>query len=331
MGCVVIGFVNGIGSLFYYAGLQQLDASLVQLINGAYLAFAVLLSRVGGQKIDLRTTIRVMMALIALIMITGFSAKEINILGIGFMLANALMFAGTVILSQYVLFEMPSPTAALYILTTMGVVVTMAWLAVAPPLEGIVLQSAGIWIIALGISTGLSRLAIFASVKILGGMQTAIMAAAEIGVALLLAFIFLGDTLTFGQWAGVAILMTSILLIRQKDLLPRGFNPNSLIVANMASVQFQRIAFHRAFGTSEHDNLENTMGSITTQEMVAIQKMMGAQLGGLDPFPIGKTKHLIGMTDSFDPTAETHPSRTTIDLLSAEDMLVTDEDIPDTE
>lgn len=330
MGCVVIGFINGIGSLFYYAGLQQLDASLVQLINGSYLAFAVLLSRIGGQRIDLRTTIRVLMALIALVMITGFSATGVNILGIGFMLANALMFAGTVILSQYVLFEMPSPTAALYILTTMGVVVTMAWLAVAPPLESVVLQNASFWIVALGISTGLSRLAIFASVKILGGMQTAIMAAAEIGVALLLAFLFLGDTLTMGQWAGVALLMISILLIRQKDLLPRGFNPNSLIVANMASVQFQRIAFHRAFGTSEHDNPENTMGTITTQELVAIQKMMGAQLGGLDPFPIGKTKHLIGMDETYDPTAETHPSRANSELLSSEEM-IPDEEISDTE
>lgn len=308
MGCVVIGVVNGIGSLFYYAGLQQLDASLVQLINGSYLVFAILLSRIGGQRIDMRTSIRVGMALSALIMITGLSATGVNFAGVGFMLANALMFAGTVILSQYVLFEMPAPTAALYILTTMGVVVTMAWLAVAPPLDPVVLQNASGWIIALGITTGLSRLAMFASVKILGGMQTAIMAAAEIGVALILAFLLLGDTLTRGQWAGVALLMTSILLIRQRDLLPRGFNPNSLIVANMSSVQFQRIAFHRAFGTSENDNFENTMGSITSQEMKAIQKMMGAEIGGLDPFPIGKTKHLMGMNADYDPTAETEPA-----------------------
>src|SRR5690606_15267304 len=101
----------------------------------------------------------------------------------------------------------------------------------------------------------------------------------EIGVALLLALIFLGDSLSMGQWAGVVLLLTSILLVRQQDLLPRGFNPNALIVANMSSVQFQRIAFHRAFGTHETDNAENTMGTITTQEMIAIQRMMGAQLG----------------------------------------------------
>lgn len=308
MGCVVIGIINGIGSLFYYSGLQQLDASLVQLINGSYLAFAVLLSRVGGQKTDIRTTVRVMMALTALVMITGLTSESINPAGVGFMLANALLFAGTVILSQYVLFEMPAPTAALYILTTMGVVVTMVWMAVAPPLTGINVQQAVLAIVALGITTALSRLAMFASVKILGGMQTAIMAAAEIGVALLLAFILLGESLTPGQWAGVALLMTSILVIRQQDLLPRGFNPNSLIVANMSSVQFQRIAFHRAFGTSETDNSENTMGTITTQEMLAIQKMMGAEIGGLDPFPISKSQQFIGNVEDYDPLAETVPA-----------------------
>lgn len=219
MGCVVIGIVNGLGSLFYYGGLELLDASLVQLINGVYLAFAVLLSRIGGQKTDIRTTIRVLIALVALVMITGLSATGVNWLGVGYMLANALMFAGTVILSQYVLYEMPAPTAALYILTTMGVVVTMVWLAVAPPMAQINIIPAMIAIVGLGVTTALSRLAMFASVKILGGMQTAIMAAAEIGVALVFAFIFLGDQLTVGQWAGVALLMTSILLIRQKDLL----------------------------------------------------------------------------------------------------------------
>jgi uncharacterized membrane protein len=215
-------------------------------------------------------------------------------------LANALMFAGTVILSQYVLYEMPAPTAALYILTTMGVVVTMVWLAVAPTLSIGMLQQSGWAIVALGLTTAISRLAMFASVKFLGGMQTAIMAAAEISIALLFAFTLLGDSLAGGQWVGVGLLLASILLIRQQDLLPRGFNPNALIVANMASVQFQRIAFHRAFGTTELDNTENTMGTLTTQEMVAIQRMMGAELGGIDPFPIGKSQHILDMSDDND-------------------------------
>ena len=130
LGCVVVGVVNGIGSLFYYSGLGLLDASLVQLLNGTYLVFAVLLSHLGGEKMDRRVAIRVALACVALVMLTGFGSKPINWLGVGLMLGSALMFAGTVILSQYVLYEMPPTTATLYILSTMAVVVVMAWAAV---------------------------------------------------------------------------------------------------------------------------------------------------------------------------------------------------------
>jgi drug/metabolite transporter (DMT)-like permease len=295
MGCIVIGIINGIGSLFYYSGLDLLDASLVQLINGMYLAFAVLLSRIGGQRADRRTLVRVLLAMIALLMITGLGTQGINWTGVGLMLGSALMFAGTLIFGQYVLFEMPAPTAALYYLTTMAVIVSMVWLAVSEVPSPEVMQSALPPIIALGVTTALSRLVMFAGVKLFGGMQTAIVAIMEIAVALVFSFAILGDRLSNLQWMGVAVLFSGILLIRQRDLLPHGFNPNALIVANMASVQFQRIAFHRAFGTEETDDAAGTMSAVTTKEMQAIQKMMGARIGGVDPFPIRESTQINAM------------------------------------
>ncbi|MFW5771683.1 MAG: DMT family transporter, partial [Phototrophicaceae bacterium] len=249
-----------------------------------------LISGTVGQKITLRTFVRVVLALVALLMITGFSPSALDWAGVGLMLGSALMFAGTIILSQYVLYEMPAPTVTLYMLSTMAVVVSMVWLAVGEPLSQEVLELALPPIFLLGVSTGLSRLAMFAGVKFLGGQQTAFLAITEIGVALTLAFIFLGDRLTAMQWVGVFILSVSLMLIRQRDFLPHGYNPNALVVANMASVQFQRIAFHRAFGTRELDNEMGTMTAITPSEMLAIQRMMGAQLGGIDPYPIGKSR-----------------------------------------
>lgn len=288
VGCMVIGAINGIGSLFYYGGLSYLDASLVQLINGSYLAFTLILVRLNGDQASLRTLARVGLTMIALVVITSFNGAPLNFFGVGLMLANALMFAGTVVLSQYVLYEMPAPTATLYILTTMGVVVSVVWLTVGAPLAPDVLGNAMPAIVLLGLTTALSRLAIFSSVKFLGSMQTAVTGVLEIAVALLLAATVLGDTLTTGQWVGVALLLSSMLLIRSRDLAPRVANLGSLVVANLANVQFQGIAFHRAFGTMADDNAEGTMGAITTQELLAIQRMMGAQSGGIDPFPIGK-------------------------------------------
>ncbi|MFZ4813044.1 MAG: DMT family transporter [Phototrophicaceae bacterium] len=287
-GCIIIGLVNGIGSLFFYSGLSLLDASLTQLINGSYLIFALFITRLDGERINRRVMVRVALAMLGLIIITGAQADRINWLGVGFMLANALMFAGTVILSQYVLFEMPSPTAALYIVTTMAVVVTMAWIPNAepfPPGQWAAILTPIFW---LGITTALARLTLFAGVKFMGSLQTAITALAEIGVSLLLAFLILGETLLPQQWVGVVILAISLLLIRQEDLSQRGFNPNALLVANMASLQFQKIAFHRAFGTSEEDNDDNTMSKLTTMEIHAIRDMMGVDRKPVDPFPIMK-------------------------------------------
>lgn len=295
LGCVVVGAINGIGSLFYYAGLGMLDASMVQLINGMYLVFAVLLTRLGGEQISRRVAIRVGLALVALVLITGLSGKPVNWLGVGLILANALMFAGTVILSQYVVYEMPPATATLYILSTMGVVVVMVWAAIGERLMPDQLQAVIAPIFALAVTTALSRLAMFSGVKILGSLQTAVIAIAEIGVALALAFFVLGDRLTPPQWAGVGLLATSLLLIRPSDFKAQNINPSALLIRDMASVQFQRIVFHRAFGTQEQDNEYGIMGKITTAEIQSIQRMMGVKDGAVDPFPINKNSYYNGV------------------------------------
>jgi drug/metabolite transporter (DMT)-like permease len=284
-GCIVLGLVNGIGSLFYYSGLQLVDASLAQLLNGMYLAFVVLLSHLGGEYLDRRIIVRVALATMALVIITGFGRETTNWLGAGLMLANALMFAGTVILSQYVLYEMPAPTVTLYALTTMSVVVSVVWVAVGTPVRGDAFQNVMPPIFLLAISTAASRVALFSGVKIFGSLQTAILALAEIGVALALAFFILGERLTPSQVAGVALLAFSILLIRSKDVLPRGINPNQLFY-NIADVQFQWIAFDQAFGKRSAGNDTPSMPKLSTEEVDQIRRMMGASSGAVTPITL---------------------------------------------
>ncbi|MBE2184426.1 MAG: DMT family transporter [Anaerolineae bacterium] len=288
LGCVVVGAVNGIGSLFFYAGLGRLDASVVQLLNGTYLIFAVILAHISGERPDLRTLMRVGVAFVGLILITGFGSAPLDWLGIGLMLASALMFAGTVILSQYVLYEMPSQTAALYVITTMAVLVVVVWAGVGTPLAPGVLDLALAPLFLLGLTTALSRLFMFTSIQVFGSLRTAIIAILEIVVALALAFAVLGDRLTPIQTAGASLLILSLLLVRPRDVKPRHLNLNMLMVHDMSGLQFQRIAFHRAFGKPEHDNEFGIMGQITTAELQAIQRMMGAEAGPVNPFPISR-------------------------------------------
>ena len=51
----------------------------------------------------------ILLIIIVVLIITGFNAQALNWTGVGLMLGNALMFSGTVVLSQYVLYEMPAP------------------------------------------------------------------------------------------------------------------------------------------------------------------------------------------------------------------------------
>jgi len=162
----------------------------------------------------------------------------------------------------------------------------MVWLVSAAKNVVAILEVAITPIFILGLTTALSRLAMFAGVKFLGSMQTAILAIAEIGVALALAFLLLRETLTVEQWVGVGLLGVSILLVRGSDLRPRTFNPGQLLVANISSQQFQWIAFHRAFAKDEVDQEADVMATVTTQEIQAIRDMMGADTGPMDPFPI---------------------------------------------
>src|SRR5690606_14592778 len=88
---------------------------------------------------------------------------------------------------------------------------------------------------------------------------------------------------------GVGLLAASLLLIRPGDFKIRAFNPGALLLRDMQHIQIQRIAFHRAFGSAEHDNEYGTMATLSTAELQAIQRMMGAS-ANVDPFPLSRTK-----------------------------------------
>ncbi len=258
LGCVVVGAVNGIGSLMYYNGLRLVDASIAQVLNATYLLFVVIMVRIAGQRLTMRTLVRVGLASCAVLLLAVGSGKPNDWLGIGLMLGNAILFAGTVILSQRVLYEMPSPTVTLYTLSAMAVVVVMArviyrlsWL----PQSDSALLAIGL----LAVTTALSRLTLFAGVKQLGGLQTTLVVALETGMAVLLSLVFLHETLSTIQWVGIAIMAGSLLLARPDDLKPRGAVRLLETVYGGAQFSANTTAFVTAFNLNSQDrpNLSN--------------------------------------------------------------------------
>ena len=288
--CITIGATNGIGSLFYYSGLARLDASVAQLLNATYLIFVVILTRFGGAKVGWKTISRVIISLFGVAFITGGVVGDASWLGIGLMLGNALLFAGTMVMSQRVLYEMPAQTVTLYVMSAMATVVIIArliynisWIPLTP--------NTSLTLVALAITTALSRLMLFAGVKVIGGVKTALLAIAEIAVAVALAYVFLDDRLTAMQWIGVAALVGSLFIPMEEVVVPHGVSMG-LPLPSIIGLRYQQMAFTKAFLKNQDDKKITTqeirsMGhifgqdeSISTQEMESLMKMLGEDIPG---------------------------------------------------
>lgn len=223
LGTLVVGSVNGLGSLLYYNGLLVLDnASLAQLLNMTYVVFAMLFSRFYGNRISWLSGLRALLAMVAVYLLTSGSsdAGALHWEGVVLMLGSACLYALHIVLSQRVMFEMPAPTMALYALSFMSLTVLAARLVVggvaaqagAPLIWGPAETGGWVFILALTGVTALSRVTLFVGVRGLGGLQAILLNVAEIGVTLLAGFLWLGERMTAVQWVGALVLLVSVLL-----------------------------------------------------------------------------------------------------------------------
>ncbi|MDA0246094.1 MAG: EamA family transporter, partial [Chloroflexi bacterium] len=65
-----------------------------------------------------------------------------------------------------------------------------------------------------------SRLTLFLGVKHLGSLQAALLSVGEMLVTVILAMVWLDETLTMMQIAGALLLITSILLVKYEQNIP---------------------------------------------------------------------------------------------------------------
>ncbi len=212
--CAAAGFVNGLGSLLYYSGLHQLDASLAQLLYTLYPIFLTLYYRLDGRPVSGFTLFRLCLGLAAVYLIAQVgSHTTFNWIGALMMLGSGVLYALSLFINGHVLYEMPSPTVTVYTLIAMAVTVGVAY--VFSGLPALPATSPG-WQ-AMALLTGatmLSRLLLFLGVKHLGSLQAALLSLGESLVAVLAALLLLGEKLTVIQWLGAALLAFSILLVQ---------------------------------------------------------------------------------------------------------------------
>jgi drug/metabolite transporter (DMT)-like permease len=220
LGSLIAGAINGVGSLFFYASLSRIDASMGQLINISYLVFVTLLLRIAGQRVSVFTFFRIGLTIFAIYLLTAGGLGEPDWIGVAMMVLASLTYAIQLVFSQRIMLDIPAPTMTLYAVSGMALVVTAAWLLFPTNLA---LVTAVSWraILLMGFATALSRLTLFLGVKSLGSLQTALLNVGEVIVTITVAAVWLGEQLTLLQWLGALLIVISILLVRFERDVPK--------------------------------------------------------------------------------------------------------------
>ncbi len=223
LGCVMAGWINGLGSLFYYSALGRIDAGLGQLLYSLYPLFLALWLALDNQPPTRLTLIRLGLALPAIILLVQVEPGEtIDLVGVAEMLIASALYALHLPFNQRVLYDMPAPTVTLYTLLAMSAMVVPVYLfsgSFNMPTAGngalAADEASRYWLPVLGLTlvTFLSRLMLFMGVKHLGGMQTALLGLGELLVTLVFAHWMLGEMLTTQQWIGAVLLVICLALV----------------------------------------------------------------------------------------------------------------------
>lgn len=213
LGCFLAGGINGIGSLLYYSSLGRINASLGQLIYSIYPLFVALWLWLDHQKPSRLTIFRLMLVLPALYLLIG--PQPIDLLGVLMMLVSVALYALHLPINQRVLYDMPGSNGDS---VHAGGDERSGCARISLHRPGKINLSANsqAWgaLIGLTLVTFFSRLTLFLGVKHLGGLQTALLGLGELLITLVFSHFFLNEGFTAIQWAGVALLVASLVTVR---------------------------------------------------------------------------------------------------------------------
>jgi len=221
LGCLLAGWINGMGSLLYYSALGRIDASLGQIIYSLYPLFVALWLWFDHQPPSRLTLLRLAMIPPALVLLAQSGENHIDVVGMLMMLVSSMLYALHLPINERVLYEMPAPTVTVYTLLAMSATVMPVFFFTKFNTVPEMVSWGGL--IGLTLVTFLSRLTLFMGVKHLGGLQTAVLGLVELLVTISFSHLILGERLSLLQWGGVILLMVCLgLTVAEKPQAKRG-------------------------------------------------------------------------------------------------------------
>ncbi len=211
IGCLLAGFINGLGSILFYTGLSRIDAGIGQLLYSFYPLFVAFWLFIDRQSISKVTLLRLLLSLPGVFLLLNNAEKKIDMVGAAMMFGAAVLYALHLLINQRVLYEVPAPTVTFYTLLGMSITVTTVFFLFSPTLPSP--GTSWLPLIELGGITFLARFSLFFGVKQLGGMQTSLLGLGELLVTLVASYFLLHENLTISQWIGALLIGLNMVLV----------------------------------------------------------------------------------------------------------------------
>ena len=209
--CILAGVANGMGMLAYFSSLTRISSSIASIIFSLSPLVVLALLALRGEKFTARNIARLALGLGGVYLLIG-PGGNMDITGALLALASVFTVPFQIVIMQWFLGGYDARTVTLYMVGTMMVIATGAWLV-----EGVEWHDPG-WrgwalVMALAVvSTYLARLMLFVSVRKIGGGQTGLLAPLETLFTVIWSILFLRERLMPVQWIGSSLIVLSAAL-----------------------------------------------------------------------------------------------------------------------
>jgi drug/metabolite transporter (DMT)-like permease len=209
---------HGLGGLLYIGSLAYIEASLAYLLVYAYPAMVVVVAALAGRE---RITAKKVLAVIttfigvALVLEVGGAVKGEEWIGVAFVLSSALIFSVYLICCEG-LMDRYSSSQISFLSLAGGAVGLLTLLPFAPLRIDLAGTPDGLLLLAMiGIvGTALALLFFLMGVRHTGASTASIITTAEPAFVVILAWFFLGETLSLIQFLGMVFLVVGVAIVQ---------------------------------------------------------------------------------------------------------------------
>lgn len=204
------------GSYLFLVSVDYLTAGLATVIFYAYPALVALIAVFAlHEKLTLRTTMAIVLAMVGIVLISGILAPQelrLSAWGIGVAVAASVSFAIYMVIGQKTVAKDDQLTITFTMSVVGALLCAVLFPAQLPPLLHMTPLQWGLGFAAALLCTVLPVVLLLVAIKRIGSTKASLISIFETPFSLLLAFAVLGETLTGMQGVGCLLVVASIVV-----------------------------------------------------------------------------------------------------------------------